>query len=99
MVTKVHPQMKPRDIFGLAVRLIGLIFLYQGLSGVPMAVAAFCPRFPHFIWTNLFSGIVIVGWPLVVAYWMVRGAPPLMRLAYSAESASGEGNPLGRNPQ
>ena len=88
--------MKARDMFGLAVRLIGLVFLYQGLAGVPMAVAAFCPRFPHFIWTNLFSGIIMVGWPLIVAYWMVRGAPPLMRLAYSGEATAGESAPPGR---
>ena len=31
----------------------------------------------------------MVGWPLLVAWWLVRGAPLLMRLAYRDE-ASGE---------
>jgi hypothetical protein len=77
--------MKAKDIFGLVVRLIGLAFLYQGLSAVPMAVSAFCPRFPHFVWTNFLPAFIMIVWPLLVSYWMVRGAPPLMRLAYSTE--------------
>jgi hypothetical protein len=74
--------MKPRDLFALAVRLIGLVFLYHSLSSVPMAIAAVCPRFPHFIWTNLFAALFTVGWPLLVAYWLLRGAPPILRIAY-----------------
>jgi hypothetical protein len=78
--------MKAKDIFGLIIRLIGLVFLYQGLSAVPLAVNAFCPRFPHFVWTNFLPAFIMIAWPLLVSYWMVRGAPPLMRLAYSADT-------------
>jgi hypothetical protein len=74
--------MKPKDIFGIAVRFIGLVFLYQGLSSVPTAFASVCPVFPHFFIKNLIPSIFVTGWPLVVGYWMVRGAPWLMRRAY-----------------
>jgi hypothetical protein len=82
--------MKPRDIFDLAVRLIGLLFLYKGVEAVPMAVANFCPVFPHFNFRTLLPSLFFVGWPLAVAWWMVRGAPLLMRLAYPEPN---------RNPQ
>jgi hypothetical protein len=78
--------MKPREIFRLTLRLVGLIFLYQSVSAVPMAVGAFCPRFPHFIWSNLFPALIMVGWPLLAAYWLIRGAPPLERWAYPKET-------------
>ena len=78
--------MKAKDIFGLIVRLVGLMFLYQALSAVPVGVAAFCPIFPHFVWRNLIPALILVGWPLLAAYWLLRGAPPLMRWAYPDES-------------
>jgi hypothetical protein len=74
--------MKPHDIFNLAMRLIGLLFLYQGLSAVPAAVANFCPVFPHFNFRSLLPSLFLVGWPLLVGMWMVKGAPWLMRRAY-----------------
>ena len=94
--------MKTRDLFGLAIRLIGLAFLYQSLSAVPMAVAAVCPRFPHFVFSNLFAALLMVGWPFLVAYWLIRGAPPLMRLAYPDEKSTGAdeiANPRSPLPQ
>jgi len=77
--------MKAKDIFCLVVRLLGLVFLYQGLAGVPLAVASFCPIFPHFVWRNLFPGFIIVAWPLLIACWLVRGAPWLVRQAYPGD--------------
>ncbi len=74
--------MKPKDIFNLTLRLIGLLFLYQGLTSVPAAFANFCPVFPHFNFRTLLPSAFLVGWPLLVAWWLVRGAPFLMRLAY-----------------
>jgi len=76
--------MKSKDIFGLAVRIAGLIFLYQGLASVPNAIASLCPSVavPRFYFRNLFPSLLIVGWPLLIGYWLVRGAPWLMRLAY-----------------
>ncbi len=77
--------MKPRDIFETAVRLIGLLFLYQGLSAVPNAIASICPVFPHFYFRNLWPSFLIVAWPTALACWMVTGAPWLMRLAFRNE--------------
>lgn len=85
--------MKPRDIFGLSVRLIGLIFLYQGLQAVPASVANVCLLFPHFIFRNLLPSLWLVGWPLLIAYWLLRGAPRLLRLAYGEEPQSAESSP------
>jgi hypothetical protein len=82
--------MKSKDVFNVAMRIIGLLFLYQGLSAVPTALASICPVFPHFIFRNLVPSLFMVGWPLAIAYWLVRGAPWLMRLAYRDEPRSSE---------
>jgi hypothetical protein len=89
--------MKPKEIFGLAVRIIGLAFLYQGLSSVPSAITSICPLFPHFLWRNIFPGMLMVGWPLLIGYWLMRGAPWLMRLAYSNEPADAPPTPASRS--
>ena len=70
--------MKPKDIFKLAIRVLGLVFLYHGLSGLPTLIPL------------LFSGAVIpfavsalmVVWQLILGYWFLRGAPFIMRVAY-----------------
>ncbi len=79
--------MKARDIFGVAVRIVGLVFLYQGLSAVPTALASLCPSMavPKFYLRNLVPTLFMVGWPLLLGYWLVRGAPWLMRLAYGED--------------
>jgi hypothetical protein len=77
--------MRAKEIFGVAVRLIGLVCLYQGLAAVPTAVASICPVFPHFYFRNLLPSLFMVGWPLLVGYWLVRGARWLVRLAYPEE--------------
>jgi hypothetical protein len=75
-------MMKPREIFKLIVRLVGLMFLYKGLSDVPLAISALCPRFPHIAWGNFIPALIMIGWPVLVAYWLIIGAPPLTRWAY-----------------
>ena len=74
--------MKPKDILQLAVRLLGLVFLYQGLQTLPMAVIEFCSAVPSFAVRIMFSSLVMAGWPLAVAYWLLRGAPHILRIAY-----------------
>ena len=78
--------MKAKDIFGLALRLIGLMFLYQGLNLFPTALSSICPVFPHIYWRNIIPSIILVGWPLLVAYWLIRGGQPLLKLAYGDEN-------------
>ena len=55
--------MKAKDIFGVAVRFIGLLFLYQSLSAVPGAITNVCPVFPQFNSTNVLPSLKAVGWP------------------------------------
>ncbi len=76
--------MKPKDIFGLAVRLLGLVFLYHGLLALPTTLLQ---AVGGSFW-NTIVGILIVGWPLVVAYRLIRGASPLTRIAYAEPPAS-----------
>lgn len=74
--------MKPQDILKLAVRLLGLVFLYHGLQVLPMAVIQFCTAVPSGSVGSMFTSLVMAGWPLAVAYWLLRGAPLIMRIAY-----------------
>ena len=90
MNAKQIGDLAARLIFNLFVRLIGLTFLYQGLSAVPNAIASICPVFPHFYFRNLFPSVLLVGWPILIGYWLLRGAPWLMRLAYPEETTASE---------
>lgn len=71
--------MKPRDIFGLAVRLLGLFFLYLGLKAV----------MPLLDWgaiesadtSDLLSAILPIAFNLAVAWWLL-GGKLLLRRAY-----------------
>ena len=69
--------MKPKEILQLAVRLLGLVFLYHGLSGVPTLLPVALSGVG-----NLFLPLFMLGWPLLLAYWLLRGAPLIMRIAY-----------------
>lgn len=84
------PIMRAKEIFGLTVRLIGLWFLYQGLSGVPTVISAIFPVFPHFYVRNIIPSLLLVGWPIALGYWFLRGAPPVIRLAYPQEPEAKE---------
>jgi hypothetical protein len=71
--------MKPRDIFSLALRLLGLFFFYRAvgsialiLMGPPKLIAV-----GSFLTTALYVG---VGW------WMLGGASLLMDRAYPDKS-------------
>lgn len=89
--------MKSKDIFRLAVRLLGLVFLYHGLQALPAALAQIIGSFPYDYGSadvngieirrpgnlgDFVMGVVMVGLPLVVSYWLLRGAPFIMRIAY-----------------
>ena len=80
--------MKPKEIFNLIVRLLGIVFLYQAVEKVPLALSAIFMGPGHFSGVGFFSALMMVGWPLLVGYWLLRGAPPLARLAYPDEPRS-----------
>jgi hypothetical protein len=77
---------KSKDVFGLMVRFFGLVCLYQGLDKVPSAWAAIYPQFPHLRFGIWFACFLMVGWPLAIGFWLVRGAPLLVRLAYGPDA-------------
>jgi len=54
--------MKPRDIFKLAVRILGLVFLYHGLSAVPVLLGGIFFGGG----SNPLGVFFMVGWPLLV---------------------------------
>ena len=74
--------MKSKVIFELAVRFLGLVFLYHGLSALPSVIAVIAPASRAGSLSGVILTILMAAWPLVVAYWLLRGAPPLMRIAY-----------------
>ncbi len=82
MITKETSALVVQMIVNLVVRLIGLAFLYQGLTAVPTAASNFSALGFHYFGQSLLRTFFLVGWPLVLAWWMVRGAPWLMRLAF-----------------
>jgi Na+-transporting methylmalonyl-CoA/oxaloacetate decarboxylase gamma subunit len=93
--------MKPKDIFGLAVRLLGLYFLYLALSAVGQMLSSDVFESPD-------RGDILTGlWPvlfyLVVAVWLMSGGF-LGRLAYpeprkSILSLSSDAKPASAQPQ
>ena len=83
--------MKPKDIFSIALRLLGLVFLYFGLMTVPPMASLFfrAIREPGDFMSSLFT----VVWLLLVARWLLRGAPLLVHLAYPEPSGQADGKP------
>jgi hypothetical protein len=78
--------MKAPQLFGLALRVMGLIFLYDALSGFP---GGFFKLIAHLTAFKVWSAIEIIAgtlWPLALALWFLRGAPWLMQLTYPSES-------------
>jgi hypothetical protein len=74
--------MKPPEIFKIALRILGLVFLYHGLLQLPMTVVQLIgaisgKAIPQALFTS-----IMLAWPLLVAWWLLRGAPLLVRLAY-----------------
>jgi hypothetical protein len=70
--------MTPKSIFSLAVRLLGLAFLFRGLEALP----ALLTIFPAGSFGNFLNNVVAIAWPFVVAYWLIQGAPLVVRIAY-----------------
>jgi len=78
--------MNARDLFLLAVRIVGLVFLYHGLAALPTTLfGAFASLFGRSFLGFLGMSFMAL-WPLLLAFWLIRGAPFLMRLAYPEET-------------
>lgn len=74
--------MKPRDILKLAPQILGLVFLYQGLLALPGGLAQLWRSIPSLNFDDIFTTFAVVGWPLLISYWLLRRAPLLMGIAY-----------------
>lgn len=74
--------MKPKDIFQLAVRILGLIFLYQGLTALPSIAPVIFTAFFGGQIVGFMAALLVAVWPLAIAYWLMRGAQFIMCLAY-----------------
>jgi len=66
-----------RNLFKLAVRILGLVFLYHGLNFLPTLLTG--------IFGGGFSALgtsLMIAWPLLVAVCLLRFAPTLTNLFY-----------------
>ena len=79
--------MKPKDIFSLAIRLLGLVFLYHGLQAIPAVVVAIITAESL---RGIFFSVLMAGWQLGLALWLIRGAPLVLRQAYPDTSKVSE---------
>jgi hypothetical protein len=70
--------MTPKSLFTLAVRILGLCFLYHGLAALPSLLSLF----PAGSFWNFVTNIVSLAWPFAVAFWLIQGAPAVVHLAY-----------------
>ncbi|HYV27349.1 MAG TPA: hypothetical protein VFA77_07435 [Candidatus Eisenbacteria bacterium] len=60
--------MKPKDIFCLAVRFLGLVFLYHGLVAIPSVFSVVTTSLPGGELRNILFCLIIGAWPLVEAH-------------------------------
>ena len=77
--------MKEKDLFKLAVRILGLVFLYHAIAGVPPALSSMLIFLRHWRWEMFvaaFGSVLWCGWMLVLAYFFVRGASLVSEIAY-----------------
>ncbi len=82
-----------KDIFALAVRLLGLVFLYLGLSAVtPLLDLGALETAAK---SDLLTAILPIVFNLVVAWWLLGGGV-LIRRAYPTTSASSSAPPVQR---
>lgn len=74
--------MKPKDIFGLAVRLLGLFFLYYGLKAVTqMLDIEIIENADKY---DIINGVMPIIFNLAIAWWLIGGG--LVRRAYPEPS-------------
>jgi hypothetical protein len=75
--------MKPRDIFGLAVRLLGLFFLYLAMKAFTQLLDWDLLQNPDK--TDLINDVLPLAFDLLVAAWLIHGGL-IIRWAYPESS-------------
>ncbi len=74
--------MSARDCFQLAVQVLGLVFIYHGVMGLPMLLGVLYTAFGSRSMFAILQAIVSCGLPLIAGYWCIRAGNPLVRTAY-----------------
>src|SRR5512137_1692323 len=82
--------MKSREVLKLGVRLLGLVFLYHGLMLLPANIVQFCAYVLSATLSSMFTILLQAGWTLLLAFWLLRGAPLIMRIAYPEAGTTDE---------
>jgi hypothetical protein len=71
------PSLTPAGLFGVVVRSFGVFLVIHALTMLPDLVTA---------WNDASDStdqlLLKIGWTLVVAAWLLVGAPPVQRLSY-----------------
>jgi hypothetical protein len=75
--------MKPKDIFGIVIRTVGLYALALGVPMVVISLSAVVTlrSFETFQVTTILSGVLY----LIIGFYFLRGAPWIVRYAYPHE--------------
>jgi hypothetical protein len=71
----------PTALFQLAIRVVGLVFLYHGLANLPGSVLGVFFALKAKSLAGFLGAGFTAFWPLFLAWWLIRGAPWLMRLS------------------
>jgi hypothetical protein len=87
---RVDTLMKPKDIFGLAVRILGLYFLYLGLYDITQMLSADIIESPDK--KDIIYALLPAVFNIVVASWLMGGGL-LIRWAYPETSKVSENLP------
>lgn len=87
--------MKAKDIFGLAVRLLGLIFLYLGLNATAQALGSDLIQAPDK--SDIINGVLPIVFYLIMAGFLIRGRL-LINWAYPEKVQLSEHFPASAKP-
>ena len=82
--------MKPKDIFGLAVRLLGLYFLYLGLNALAQMLGSDVIESPEKM--DIVYALLPVAFELIIGWWLLGGGL-LVRRAYPETARVSENIP------
>lgn len=75
-----------KEIFGLVIRLLGVYFLWAGLSDLNVPALMNVQMIQSDQWTDIISAILPAAFNLIVAWWLLGGS--LTRRAYPRELPS-----------
>lgn len=90
--SRIGVNMKPKELFGLAVRLLGLVFLYLGLKAATPLLDLETFEGPDSNGGDIVNGILPVVFNLAIAWWLLGGGL-LVRRAYPESRKNREPGP------